>query len=142
MQFMKPYNERRADYFKRKIERLGRSLKWWQCQTPYKKYGSMTIESNCSDIGEEIAYLEDAQDALKTHESNGMLWLTIYFRNGKISRFKERCVWTIVYRSPDGSAWYYLNANAFSTDKEHPDVTWNLEDIDSYEVIEDRSDDK
>ena len=66
-----PYKEARIEYFKAQRERRKRTLHWWKYQKPYKKYDLQTIWERCSDLGNEISYLDDVIEMLEKQGVEG-----------------------------------------------------------------------
>ena len=54
-----PYKEARLEHFKSAREKRKRTLHWWKYQKPGKEYYELTIQGMCSDLGNEISYLDD-----------------------------------------------------------------------------------
>jgi hypothetical protein len=54
-----PYEEARLDHFKATREKREKTLHWWKYQKPGKQYDQQTIWGMCSDLGNEISYLDD-----------------------------------------------------------------------------------
>ena len=60
-----PYKEARLDYFKRKAAKCRKTRWWWQCQKPGKQYDEKTIWQMCTDLVNEISYLDNVIEMLE-----------------------------------------------------------------------------
>ena len=62
------YKEARLDHFKETRERRKKTLHWWKYQKPGKQYSRQSIHGMCSDLGQEIGYLDDVIAMLERTE--------------------------------------------------------------------------
>ena len=65
------YEEARLAHFKTTREKRKKTLNWWKYQKPHKQYDQQTIWEMCSDLGNEISYLDDVIAMLEKLEVEG-----------------------------------------------------------------------